>query len=678
MSYAYLFGGQMEDIINWIKILATGHQFYYIALVSLIPLFILMKKRRVKFLAPLIIITVLVLSPIFNKITTETVGYYWRMLWILPTIPLCAAFPCVIAEKIKEKFVGGKVALIGLFAVTFIFLGSFSYGYYFGLFEKPTNAASKLPKEAVEVSDYLLSLEENPRVVVAPEMKYDAIMDCWTVTGLQDYIRQYTGKIELLFGRVNYIFDMDSTEKMVFNKLMYEANGNLEAVAQTMLNYDYSYLVIKDNENNHNENFKRYGFEQLANISGYGIFMVSGNPTEKRDYNNLGQVTAVTYLDQYGNPRVENDGYSTINYKYDWNGFIIEELRTDQNGEGVTDGNGYAGWEREYDFKGRCKSERQLGEKGNPVITKDGYYEIRTKYGYRQVTTSYFDDCGKPFIIADGYSSAKFFYNKKKQCIKEQYFNPDGEMCVITEGYAEICREYDGYLCVCEKYFNENEEPIEQEAGYYGKSMEYDDNNKISVVRYLDSDGKETNRIDGYSHVCWVDNETTGSRDVLFFDALGEEVQIDGINLVNGVHYGTDGWTKWMTPNKNTVNSCFNIGKVNLGPHVEGDEYTCFVTIEFSDVSATQNEKFLFWTQGSVDGKWNVGNVWNPSLVKLEEAPEDGVYHYISKISVSEEMTHCSEFDLGFRCDYWTTGLFRIKDVMILRGDETKEWTPGL
>ena len=448
----------------------------------------------------------------------------------------------------------------------------------------------------------------------------------------------------MLYGRVNHIFDMSQAGRTVYNNIL-DDEGDLAIVAQTMLDYGYSYLVVKEDGRNLCNNIEKYGFKQLGNVSGYLIYRVSGYPSELRDYNELGQVTTVTYIDQNGNPREVNDGYSIIKYEYDWNGNIVKEFRTDRKGMGITNSNGYAGWEREYDYKGRYTVERQLGENEIPVISKEGYYELRKYYGFRKVTNSYFDSFGNPYILAEGYSSACFFYNKMNQCIKEKYYNPEGNLCITTEGYAEVCREYDDRnLCICEKYFGENEEPLKQEAGYYGKRMEYDDDKRMVMVKYLDSNWEERDRTDGYSRACWVDNKDTGSRDVVFYNKKGEEISVEGLNLVNGVHYGIDGWTKWMSPMKNTVNDYFNIGTVNLGHKNVGDAYTCCVTIEFSEVNGTEGESFVFLTHGSADGKWGIGNVWDSSLICLDSKPEDGIYCFKSTVTVHEAMESVSGY----------------------------------
>ena len=133
-----------------------------------------------------------------------------------------------------------------------------------------------------------------------------------------------------------------------------------------------------------------------------------------------------------------------------------------------------------------------------------------------------------------------------------------------------------------------------------------------------------------------------------------------------------------MSPMKNTVNDYFNIGTVNLGHKNVGDAYTCCVTIEFSEVNGTEGESFVFLTHGSADGKWGIGNVWDSSLICLDSKPEDGIYCFKSTVTVNEAMESVSGYNIGFRCDNWETGCFRVREVIILKGEEVNEWVPGL
>ena len=42
-----------------------------------------------------------------------------------------------------------------------------------------------------------------------------------------------------------------------------------------------------------------------------------------------------------------------------------------------------------------------------------------------------------------------------------------------------------------------------------------------------------------------------------------------------------------------------------------------------------------------------------------------------------EKMVHATTFNLGFRCDYWNSGMFRIRKVKVEYGDTATEWTLG-
>lgn len=156
-----------------------------------------------------------------------------------------------------------------------------------------------------------------------------------------------------------------------------------------------------------------------------------------------------------------------------------------------------------------------------------------------------------------------------------------------------------------------------------------------------------------------------------FFDA-------DGRNLLKDLKSGADGWSQWFIPENNVINSCFDLGKVILGDKVDGDVYTCSLEVEFKNVTATDGSAFGFRTQGSQDGKWYTGNVWNSSLINLEEAPADGLYKFESTVAVTGDMVDVSTFGVGFRCDNWASGSFRVRNVKIEKGDHATAWSPGI
>ena len=152
---------------------------------------------------------------------------------------------------------------------------------------------------------------------------------------------------------------------------------------------------------------------------------------------------------------------------------------------------------------------------------------------------------------------------------------------------------------------------------------------------------------------------------------------MDGRNLLKDFKFCADSWSQWFV-HENKTNSCFVLGTANLGDKQKGDVYTCSVEVEFKDVRGTDGGAFKFRTQGPQDGKWYTGNVWDNSLVYLEEAPADGIYKYESTVAVTGEMVDVSTFVVGFRCDNWASGSFRVRNVKIEKDDHATAWSPGI
>ena len=148
----------------------------------------------------------------------------------------------------------------------------------------------------------------------------------------------------------------------------------------------------------------------------------------------------------------------------------------------------------------------------------------------------------------------------------------------------------------------------------------------------------------------------------------------DGVNLAVGT---SDEWSEWITPEYNVENQCFTVAYAYIEDQQIGDVFSSQVEIEFSNVTATidKQENFSFGAQGSVDGAWNAWNIWNNSLVKLDSAPEDGVYKYIGLSGITETNLNSLQFNLGFRCDYWASGSFRVRRVKVEKGRFATEWS---
>lgn len=229
-----------------------------------------------------------------------------------------------------------------------------------------------------------------------------------------------------------------------------------------------------------------------------------------------------------------------------------------------------------------------------------------------------------------------------------------------------------------EVYYALDGQPYIKAGGYSAIEQEYDTNGCLLHRRYYDADGQWITRTDGVREIRWIHNDDTGAYDVSFIAESGETIDSIGINLARDIPGDAEGWSAWMIPGYNAENSCMNIGYLNLGNKKAGDLYTCQIEIEFKGVTGTDGEAFKFWTQGAADGKWDTGNVWNGNLVYLDAPPQDGIYTYTVTNTVNEKMLPVTDFDLGFRCDNWKSGMFRVRKVMVVSGDTIGEWSPGI
>lgn len=223
---------------------------------------------------------------------------------------------------------------------------------------------------------------------------------------------------------------------------------------------------------------------------------------------------------------------------------------------------------------------------------------------------------------------------------------------------------YDNMRLVYQAYYDENGELDEQPAGHVAIEQEWDDEGNLISRTYLGPDGLPMNRIEGYARIVWSRDED-GTWNIEFYDVDNNIIPLKGVYLTNNLSYNTDSWSEWMIPKYDSENSSFTIGYANLGEKTVGDKFTCKVEIEFSDVEGIEGKDFVFWTQGSVDGGWKTMNVWNQNLITFSEPPGNEVYKCSYTHEIDEPTASANIFAIGFRCDNWKSGRFRVRNIQI-------------
>lgn len=234
---------------------------------------------------------------------------------------------------------------------------------------------------------------------------------------------------------------------------------------------------------------------------------------------------------------------------------------------------------------------------------------------------------------------------------------------------------YHNMNLIYEAYYDDDGNLEVQPAGHVAIEQEWDGDQLISRT-YLDEDGQPINRVDGYAKAIWSQNEN-GVWSVSFYGADDNTVSSEGLNLIRNAKLGNGEWSEWMTPDPNQEYSLFTIDEIILDDKETGDYYTCQIEIEFSGVKAKTDGKFGIWTQGTTDGGWEIGNIWWRG-VWLEEPPPDGIFPYVFTRRIDANMTRGSIIDIGFRCDQWASGSFRVRGLKIEKGDTPSYWTPGI
>ena len=643
----------MKNVEFWIETEGIGNLFFWAFPICILLLFVCFKKRRVLFLIPCLIICLIILNPFFYKMWDELGLYaYWRILWVVPVIPVLAAtMPC-ICERIERKWIK---TILTCAAVGLVILGgTYLYNGNSGAFVEAVNVA-KLPGEVVDIAEKLLEIDLHPRAIIE--------------SNISTYIRQYTGKIDLLYGRdiYGYILYPSAQARKINDAINI---GDMEQVGQTMADEGYDYLVYNNNVNDK--------FEIIDVVGGYGIYKTVCVPQIKKLRNELGEVVSITTLNEKGQAINNNQGYSTVIYDYDDRKNIIYEIHKNVLGEAVVDATGKVGFERVFDSSDRIIIHKNLAEGGNLVLTDLGYAEYRRNYkGDKLASESFYDETGKLVKQINGYAIEENEYNKNGYLISRSFLDCERELTISSLGYAKKkCIYDDNDRLIKVEYYDTERELLYQPAGFVAYEQIWN-NDYLKSRIYLDNNNRQKDRIDGYSQVAWIIDEN-GVTNIHFYDINGYEIPISGLNLVKDIEIGIDGWSEWMTPEPNTMNYCYTIGTANLGEKSIGDKYTCQIEIEFMNVTSIDNNAFAFATQGRGDFSWNNGNIWNSGFVWVGAPPQNGIYKFEKTITINEKLLDVSNFELGFRCDNWNTGSFRVRNVKIEKGNIASAWSPGL
>lgn len=245
-------------IANFKSFIGSGWLMWLCFLAALVFCFIWMKDKRKKLFTVSVLGGVIIINPIVYQLigTRFMSGVYWRLFWALPIVIVVAAVLTEITGKLAKRWV--RFAAVMVLCLTIACLGErvINRGTY-------TFAENdyQLPQAAIDVSDIVLKENEfvDTMIIVPDE--------------LVCYIRQYTGKISLAYGRniwgfINNpadwqygLYDLMNAREMDYRKLRDEAYA-----------CGCRYIVFNAGQRELPDDMEAYGYTFVGSAEPYMVY----------------------------------------------------------------------------------------------------------------------------------------------------------------------------------------------------------------------------------------------------------------------------------------------------------------------------------------------------------------------------------------------------------------------
>ena len=219
------------------------------------------KRTRRLIVYPSVILTIIIINPIlYGLIWIKLIGgTYWRMLWMIPIIPV---FVCAIMNidlYIKKKW---SIIVVSCVVIFFI-IGKFENMYSIDNIYCRVNNIYKLPDSTVAIGERILEYDTNP-ILIAPASQY-----C--------YLRQYNGDIKLVFGRnaeyyIGIFGSREGWRELI--AIIADNGGDVSRLTELANKFDVDFIVLPSNHNFNNIDY--YGYKEIGDFDNYIVYQRKG------------------------------------------------------------------------------------------------------------------------------------------------------------------------------------------------------------------------------------------------------------------------------------------------------------------------------------------------------------------------------------------------------------------
>lgn len=233
------------------------HLLVIILILTALILFCFRKREEGK---RMILFYIIMLAGVFNPIVyglfwTKIMRshLYWRMIWLLPTVILLAWAICAWSKKLS----GNKKSLPLFIGIAFVLL--FGKNVYMNdNFQWATNKF-KLPQDVVSTAAAILENGGKAKAVVPDELC------CYT--------RQYSTKIDLLYGRDIYGYTSPIWDEKIhkIHEEMNKEDPDMDYLTKAVREYECNYIILSQ-EKVQTDSPESFGFTCAGKVGGYMIY----------------------------------------------------------------------------------------------------------------------------------------------------------------------------------------------------------------------------------------------------------------------------------------------------------------------------------------------------------------------------------------------------------------------
>ena len=219
------------------------------------------KRTRRLIVYPSVIFTLVIINPIcYGLIWTKLIGYaFWRMIWMIPIIPVIACAVLNIDYYIKSKWSTIALMILLLLGISKRFENIYDMD---NMYVKVSNPY-KLPDSTIEIGKIILEYDKEP-VIIAPASQY-----C--------YLRQYSGDIKQVFGRnAEWFIGIYNSNPVWWELISLTVDNGGDTIRYIELANEFGadYIVLPDNHSF--KEIDKQGYNIIANCSGYVMYQKIG------------------------------------------------------------------------------------------------------------------------------------------------------------------------------------------------------------------------------------------------------------------------------------------------------------------------------------------------------------------------------------------------------------------